>query len=128
VSYMLDLLNEMRRRPIAIYVGRTSLSKLSDFLHGYDYAVWRLGVSEKDSLLEEFRDWIQHRFGTTKKSWEELIRLDSTTEEGAVKRFWELLDEFLQQRQGAGTAPSAPPFPDSQAPGLAAPAEGRSKV
>jgi hypothetical protein len=128
VSHILDLLNEVRVKKLGMYVGRTSLSKLADFLRGYDYAIDRLHPGQEDPFLADFRDWIQEKFGTTKHSWEDIIQMQSASDEEAVKRFWELLDEFLQQRKGTGAAPAAAPFSGSEVPGLAAPLEGRPKA
>jgi hypothetical protein len=111
VSHMLDLLNEMRGRKPAMYVGRTSLSKLADFLRGYDYAIYRLLPAEADEFLADFRDWIQQSFGTTKKNWEDIIRLHSGTDNEAVDRFWVLLDKFLLESQNQGNVAQANPFP-----------------
>ncbi len=107
MSEMLALLNEMRTRRLAMYVGTTSLTRLADFLRGYAHALYRLRPHEKDTFLSEFRDWIYQRFQTTENiSWEDLVLRHSANEEDAVKRFWELLDEFVQQR-GVQDAASA---------------------
>jgi hypothetical protein len=99
MSQMLALLNEMRNRPLAIYVGTTSLSRLADFLGGYAHAIYRLLPREKDTFLSEFRDWIYRRFQTNENiSWEALILRHSADEEDAVRRFWVLLDDYLQER------------------------------
>jgi hypothetical protein len=91
---ILPLLKEMRGR-LGKFLGRTSLPLLAAFLRGYDYAAEKLAGREPDPFLTHFRDWIQQRFQTTRYSWEEIILRDSADEAEAVKRFWELLDEFL---------------------------------
>jgi len=98
MSHTLCALNDMRGR-LGMYLGTTSLTKLAAFLRGFDYAVEKLRVEDADRFLVEFREWIHQRFQTTRHSWEETILLHSTDEADAVKRFWELLDEFLKERQ-----------------------------
>jgi hypothetical protein len=103
MSHILPLLHEMRGR-LGMYLGTTSLTKLAAFLRGYDYAVEKLGMGKADRFLMEFRDWVHQRFQTTAYSWEETILRHSSDEADAVKRFWELLDEYLAE----GEEKSAP--------------------
>src|SRR5450432_1484624 len=92
------LLGKMRGR-LGMYTGSTSITKLAAFLRGYDLALCERG--ERDDLLEQFRNWIQHRFKTTTVSWEGLILRDSANdEEAAVSRFYNLLDEYLRVVDG----------------------------
>ena len=112
MSHMLALLDEMRRhRSVAVYVGKTSLLKLADFLQGYEYALQKLGV-EDSSLLADFRDWIQQRFGTSKQSWEQLIVTQCGSDVDAVAEFWRLMDEFRATHSAVsssmGTVPVSP--------------------
>src|SRR5436309_13622057 len=99
MSPILDLLSEMKPRPLAIYLGRVSILKLADYLRGYEHAVGNFGKG-KDHFLADFRDWIHRRFQTTKQSWEEAILLHSADEADAVERFWQLLDEYLLETKG----------------------------
>ncbi len=109
MSHLLALLNEIRNRRLAMYVGATSLTKLADYLRGYDEAVTRLRPEEADRFLADFRDWIYGRFHATANiSWEKVILQHSGTEADAVQQFWALLDEFLQQRGGHSKAASLP--------------------
>lgn len=111
MSHLLALLQELRGQRLAMYVGATSLTKFADFLRGYDLAVRRLRPHEADPFLAEFRDWIYRRFQTTENAtWEAVILRHSADEAEAVKRFWELLDEFLQQT-GSRDVPPAIPTP-----------------
>lgn len=109
MSPMVKLLNEMRGHcSVAIYVGETSLLKLADFLRGYEYALYKTGV-EHDQFLADFRDWIQHRFVSTKHGWEQLIVMNSANDGDAIAHFWRLLDEFLAlYPQYAGKAATVP--------------------
>ena len=113
MSHMLAFLNEKRTRRLGMFVGASSLSKFADFLRGYEHAVYRLLPDEPDPFLGEFRDWICKRFQTNENiKWETVILRHSLDEEDAVKRFWELLDEFVQRRGGqdasSTTAPAHP--------------------
>ncbi len=96
MSPMLSLLKEMRGR-LGMYLGVSSIIRLAAFLRGYELAAERFGGGH-DPLLSAFRDWIQQRYQSSQRSWEETILLHSADEADAVKRFWQLLDEFLQER------------------------------
>jgi hypothetical protein len=118
MSHLLALLNDIRAHRVALYVGETSLSKLADFLRGCEYAIDRLLPHEQDHFLADFRGWIYQRFGTTENvSWEKIILRHSPDETEAVKRFWELLDEYLRQRKKpeGPSAKAAVPAPDGPA-------------
>jgi hypothetical protein len=127
MSPLLELLNEMRRHPAAVYVGETSLPLLAAFLRGCDFAIHRLLPSRDDLLLEEFRDWVQARFHRSDVGWEHLIQMHSADDLAAVRRFWELLDQFLKERNGAGFSAerTAPPPMAEADPGPSVPG-GRS--
>jgi hypothetical protein len=94
MSTIVALLQEMRGR-LGMYLGSSSLTKLAAFLRGYDLATERGGRQSPDPFLPAFRDWIHHRFGSAERSWEETIQQHSADESAAVKRFWELFDEYL---------------------------------
>jgi hypothetical protein len=98
MSHVVPLLHEMRGR-LGMYLGTTSLTKLAAFLRGYDYAAEKLGAGRADPFLSGFRDWVHGRFQTTAHSWEETILLHSKDEVDAVRRFWELLDEYLEEHK-----------------------------
>jgi hypothetical protein len=98
MSQVLCLLNEMRGR-LGMYLGKTSLTGLAAFLRGYDYAVEQFGGGARDRFLLDFRDWIHGRFQTTEHSWEDTILLHSADEADAVRYFWELLDQYLQEHR-----------------------------
>jgi hypothetical protein len=106
MSPLLTLLNEIREQPVAMYVGSASLLKFADFLRGFDHAIEKLG-HQPDHFLEKFRDWVQAKFNTSTEGWEHLILRHSSNEVEAIKRFWDLLDEYLQETgfQGADSHP-----------------------
>jgi hypothetical protein len=114
MSQILDVLNEMRTRKLGMYVGSTSLTRLGLFLLGYEHAVCRLMPDNPDRFLADFREWIYQRFNTKDNiGWEEIILRECSDEQAAVKRFWELLDEYLGQQQ---RTVSAVPVGDACAP------------
>ena len=106
MSHVFCLLSEMRGR-LGMYIGTTSLTRLVAFLRGYDYAIEKLSGEKSDPFLSDFRDWIHERFQTSQHSWEETILLHSADEADAIRHFWELLDEFVKERQGAAPSPDA---------------------
>ena len=99
MSPILALLSEMRGR-LGMYIGSNSLTRLAAFLRGYDYALFKLGVGEEDPFLVEFRDWIHDRYQTSSQTWEDIVLSESADDGDAVKRFWELLDLFLDEKNG----------------------------
>jgi hypothetical protein len=112
MSHILSLLNEMRGR-LGMYVGDSSLTKLASFLRGYDLAIYKCSQVESDPFLADFRDWIHQQFQNESLSWEETILRHSKDESDALKRFWELLDKYVLERNGssvkAGTTVIAGP-------------------
>jgi hypothetical protein len=96
MSQVLSLLSEMRER-VGMYLGTPSVTRLAAFLRGYDLAAEKLGGKTPDPFLPAFRDWIHQRFQSNQHSWEETILLHSASEADAMRRFWELLDEFLTE-------------------------------
>lgn len=95
---VLSLLTEMRGR-LGMYVGSSSIVRLAAFLRGYELAMQRYGSGIVDPFLPAFRDWIHQRFQSSQHSWEDTILLHSADEADAVRRFWELLDEFVKEHQ-----------------------------
>ena len=109
MSPVLALLKEMRGRPIAIYVGEASLTRLAAFLRGFDYAVERLNGGMADAFLGDFQQWVRRRFQTDKYTWDGTILRQSADERAAVQRFWELLDEYLLERAADPSAQGSRP-------------------
>src|SRR5687768_9442642 len=97
MSHMVSLLAEMRHRPIGIWVGEKSLTKLVHFLHGFGFALARLGMD--DSFLTDFDEWIRRRYPTKLSiGWWMLICQNSRDDAHAVDHFFDLLDEFHTAR------------------------------
>src|SRR5207244_9347935 len=90
----------MRGR-LGMYLGTPSLTRLAAFLRGYEHELQKHGIGTADNFLPDFRDWIHKRFGSSQRSWEDLIVLHSANEADATERFWQLLDEYLEERKAA---------------------------
>jgi hypothetical protein len=103
MSPIVSLLNEMRGR-LGMFVGSTSLTKLAAFLRGYEHALHIRGGQGTDHFLEQFRDWVQLRFGDASNSWEDVILARAKDEQAAVGLFWRLLDEYFDT-QNASSPP-----------------------
>jgi hypothetical protein len=99
MPYILDLLKEMRRRPLAIYLGEVSLTKLAFFLRGYEHAVMTLDQKAEERFLSAFGDWVRQRFHgqNINQSWENVILFQCINETEAVQLFWKLVDEFVAE-------------------------------
>jgi hypothetical protein len=97
MSPVLNLLQTIRRQP-AMYLGKNSLAKLATFLQGYSFAIKEFGIASNDTFLNEFRDWVQNRFQIRFRSWDQIIEFHSVDDEEAMKCFWDLLDEFLAEK------------------------------
>src|SRR5690349_18947585 len=96
MSPVQSLLREMRGRS-GMYLGVPSIVRLAAFLRGYDLATEKVGGAPPDPFLSAFRDWIHQRYRSSQRSWEETILQHSADDADALKRFWELLDEFLTE-------------------------------
>jgi hypothetical protein len=96
MSQVLSLLKQMRGR-LGMYVGTSSVIRLAAFLRGYNLAMEQFGGRSPDTFLPAFRDWIHQRFQSCQHSWEDTILQHSADDSEAVKRFWELLDEFVKE-------------------------------
>src|SRR5262245_5078622 len=96
---MLELLAEMRGRPIAMWVGQKSLTKLADFLHGYECALSRFGIEDRFRLID-LTEWLRSRFHIKSSfGWSTIIVHQSRDDADAVDNFWKLLDEYLASRE-----------------------------
>src|SRR5262249_50294148 len=85
----------MRGR-LGVFLGGSSNIRFASFLRGYELALEKL-TGTRDPFLPNFRDWIHQRFQSSQHRWEDTIRRHSADEADAVKRFWELLDEFVKE-------------------------------
>jgi len=98
MSYTLELLNELRGRPLGMRLGATSLLKLADYLRGAQHGI-EIATRQRDPFLDEFREWIQAKFSPHHLGWEKLIVQQCKDEVDAIDRFWQLLDEYVKERE-----------------------------
>jgi hypothetical protein len=95
MSSALELLKEIRRKP-GLYLSRPSVRDLANIIEGYQIALHDCGVSIDDKFSLDFQPWIQRKFSVDlTQRWDKIIESASENEPEAMKRFWELLDEFL---------------------------------
>ncbi len=96
-----DLLGKIKQRS-SLYLGNRSLSHLHVFLDGYTFARRQLGIpiTEQETKFEEFQEWIENRFNQVDtQSWSRIILFYSEDEADALKRFFDLFEEFLKSEQ-----------------------------
>ncbi|MEG5050306.1 MULTISPECIES: hypothetical protein [unclassified Microcoleus] len=96
-----DLLEKIKQRS-SLYLGKRSLSHLHVFLDGYTFSRRQLGipVTEQETKFEEFQEWIENRFNQADtQSWSRIILFYSEDEADALKRFFDLFEEFLNSEQ-----------------------------
>jgi hypothetical protein len=96
-----DLLGKIKQRS-SLYLGKRSLSHLHVFLDGYTFARRQFGipVTEQETKFQEFQEWIEHRFNQADtQSWSRIIIFYAEDEADALKRFFDLFEEFLNSEQ-----------------------------
>jgi hypothetical protein len=108
-----DLIHNIEKRP-AMYLGQSSITHLSSFLAGYNFARHQLGIpeTEQEQKFSNFQAWIQQRFKiNSSQSWEKIILFFSQDEHHALSQFFTLFNEFSQ----SDVTPSASNIPASVA-------------
>jgi len=98
------LLKHVRQRP-GMYLTSPKLLYLYIFLTGYSFAFWRSMPKKEDPFLNHFQDWfIQRINGSEYTMWYPAILEESDhSEEDALQRFWEYLEEFRRDTGGNAT-------------------------
>lgn len=91
-------LQEIKKTP-GLYIGKLSLERLTAFIDGYNERQYEIDGNSTCECLNGFQDYIQNLFDIhTTNRWSEIISFISLNEEAAFYKFYELLDEFLQER------------------------------
>lgn len=89
---------EMIKSRSAMYIGIKNIRVLKAFLDG-----WLYGSDEKISdsyLLGEFQTWTQSRYKiTSSQSWDSIISFYSVDDYQAVDNFFNLWDQFIEERE-----------------------------
>ncbi len=95
-------MGHIKKRP-ALYLGEKSLKKLGSFLEGYVTCRNEFD-SEKYTYIEEFEEFVKKKYEKyltklkTQKSYVDIIRFMSMSEESALELFFELFEEFSKTR------------------------------
>jgi len=93
------LLQKIKERP-GLYLGCKSLINLRTFINGFLYAMHIASGKEYIGFYDGFQDWIANRYQIkSPHSWNSIISFYSVDESAAFDRFYELLNEFLQEQQ-----------------------------
>lgn len=92
-----ELILKIKKRP-ELYIGQRSLSLFQAYLYGW------LNRDEKSvvdsGLIGDFQEWVQEKYKIrSSQSWVKIILFYSTSDYGALDKFFELFDEFLQQQE-----------------------------
>jgi hypothetical protein len=92
-----ELIICMKERP-GMYIRSCSLDEFCAFLSGWEHRSYET-VTDID-IIGDFDKWVRKRYKMEKmeQSWDHIIRFWSLNEQGALKLFFELFDEFSSQR------------------------------
>lgn len=95
MNYMKIILNEMKIRP-GMFLGERNLKNLYAFMNGYMYRIFQ----EEDIVPEfypGFQEYIETKYNvTTGQHWSKILDFYSYSEEEALKKFFQYLDEYTQ--------------------------------
>ena len=100
VETVFDFLSSVRKRP-GLYFGETSLSRLQAYLLGYEAGLAKCGKSLAGAdQFHSFHDWVAARLGFTSSisGWYKMIQSKSENDEKAFHYFYELLDQFCNEK------------------------------
>jgi hypothetical protein len=101
MSNLFDLLQKIEKNP-GMYIGRPSVSDLFMFIVGYEFARGENDselTDSEESFHTDFQPWLQKRLDISSvASWAKLIMLTCYSEQEGFKQFFELLNEFQQQK------------------------------
>ena len=92
-----DLLFKIKKCP-GVIIGSKSLEKLFFFMGGYDYAFSDL-MPYRLHFDKDFQEYVSNKF-PTKMTWHwNTVIAQNRTDEEAFDFFYELLDEFIVDRE-----------------------------
>ncbi|MEM9276615.1 MAG: hypothetical protein AAGA80_27285 [Cyanobacteria bacterium P01_F01_bin.143] len=98
-----ELIDKIKQRP-ALYLGKCSLSQLQSFLDGYTFALRQadISISREEEEFEQFQEWIEAKLNQpSTQSWSRIILFYSEDERDALERFFELFNEFINEKQSS---------------------------
>src|SRR5690554_1976441 len=90
------LLMKIKQRP-EMYLGKKSITLLHIFLGGYDLCYYEhFGPANDLEQFQQFEEFVRLKYNASKSyyNWAGNILNNSTSEEEAFDRFFELLEEF----------------------------------
>ncbi len=99
-EYLYQILERIKQKP-AIFLGKSSLTRLRSFLDGYMGARVDLGLPETQQEIEfnQFQEWIQSRFKiNSSHSWDSIILFYSEDEKDGLNKFFQLFEEFCTEK------------------------------
>lgn len=101
MDHLYELIHKIKERP-GLYLGQRSITRLHAFIGGYSLAHHELDVPslETEHMLGEFQEWIYRRFEIgASHSWAQIILFYAEDERDAFQQFFDLFEEFLEQRE-----------------------------
>lgn len=107
---LLELLRAIQKRP-AMYIGdqsrnRYSIWHLTSFITGFQSgSIGRGPYQEGDSVLDAFTFWVCTRFGIPDGAMDwagHIWRQCGEDDEAAFRKFFELLEEYIKDRERLG--------------------------
>lgn len=97
-NLLYNILKRIRRTP-ALYLGEASLTKLFQFIGGYEYAMIDL-VDYRPHFDKEFQTFTEQKYQRKGPQWHwNTIIGEEKTEEEAFFAFYDQLDEFLKKKR-----------------------------
>lgn len=92
----LDLLSKIRKNP-GMYLGEESITRLDSFLGGYVYANFEKGETKRDEWIDGFQAFVDERYQNNMTiGWCDVILRHEKNEVAAFRRFFQLLDKYLE--------------------------------
>lgn len=95
MNFMRSILAEMRTRP-GMWLGECTMENLYVFMNGYMYQRFQ----EQDIIPEfylGFQEYIEKKYNViTRQHWSKILNFYSDSEEEALKKFFQHLDEYTK--------------------------------
>jgi hypothetical protein len=96
-----EFIEKIKKRP-GMYLGTNSITNLDMVLRGYSLARRDIGLAptEQERDFVGFQSWIQEKYGfKSNQSWAKIILFESMDEQEALKKFFELFEEYSKQNK-----------------------------
>lgn len=93
------LLSSIKTMP-GMYIGSKKLTYLEHFIHGYNSAMFFLGIKDQHNIMPDgFQEYIVEKYNIsvyTPKNYFSIISENTPDDEQAFDVFFQLLDEYLE--------------------------------